>query len=111
MSPLNQLEPRKCSLVLNGHQGYTYPQRVLHVSFNLSHPQVHVTSLVQSSIKDLALHRSVQSVYYFQITRSTNLLFQDLALGECILAKPVHLGTFPFTSMIPYLASAPSWLT
>ena len=45
---LIQHEHRICSLVLNGHQGKTLtPKRVLHVSFNLSHSLVHVTSLVQ----------------------------------------------------------------
>ncbi|KAF2551348.1 hypothetical protein F2Q68_00033371 [Brassica cretica] len=32
-------------------------------------------------------------------------------LGECILAKPAHLGTSPFTSMKPNLTSTLTWFT
>ncbi|KAG5388628.1 hypothetical protein IGI04_030169 [Brassica rapa subsp. trilocularis] len=34
-----------------------------------------------------------------------------LAVEECILAKPAHLGTSPFTSMNPKLTSTLTWLT
>ncbi|KAF3575161.1 hypothetical protein F2Q69_00058352 [Brassica cretica] len=34
-----------------------------------------------------------------------------LALGECILAKPDHLATSPFTSMKPNLTSTLTWFT
>ncbi|KAG5374294.1 hypothetical protein IGI04_042383 [Brassica rapa subsp. trilocularis] len=34
-----------------------------------------------------------------------------LAVEECILAKPAHLGTSPFTSMKPKLTSTLTWLT
>ncbi|KAG5373693.1 hypothetical protein IGI04_042991 [Brassica rapa subsp. trilocularis] len=40
-----------------------------------------------------------------------HVLVIGLAVEECILAKPAHLGTSPFTSMKPKLTSTLTWLT
>ncbi|KAF2533991.1 hypothetical protein F2Q70_00031042 [Brassica cretica] len=46
-----------------------------------------------------------------ELDLALHMVSHGLALGECILAKPAHLGNSSFTSMKPNLTSTLTWLT